>query len=326
MTFFYFFVTAGRMPTKLRQLLSHGPVAMTASGLFFAAMGAMIKSLGNAIPLFQITFFRAMVSALLLGLVMWRRGIPLRGENQGLLVIRSIVGFIAMTLNFYALARINLGDAAVLNQSSPVFVLLFSWCFLGERFYRSLLGMTALSFLGIVLILRPSGEVFNLAGLAGIGGALFAAAAYVSIRRLHRTDSFWTMAFYFMAASAILSFPPMLAAWKNPDPRQWALLIGSGLFGTLGQLLMTLAYKNEEASWVAPFSYAGVLFSFVLGIAFFGEHPDLWTLLGAVLTIGGGIALVVLKNRLRPPLAPELPAPDGEVLDAVEDRPGASPA
>lgn len=309
------------MPSKIRHWLHHGPIAMTASGLFFATMGAMVKSLGGAIPLFQITFFRAMVSALLLGLVMLRRGIPLRGQNQYLLLIRSVVGFLAMVLNFFALARINLGDAAVLNQSSPVFVMIFSWCFLGERFYRSLLALTVLSFLGIILIVRPSGEVFNLAGLAGIGGALFAAAAYVSIRRLHRTDSFWTMAFYFMAVAAILSFPPMLATWKTPQPREWALLIGSGVFGTLGQLLMTLAYKNEEASWVAPFSYAGVLFSFVLGIIFFSESPDLFTLLGASLTIGGGIALVVLKNRLKPPTAPELPVPDGEVLDSVDSSP-----
>lgn len=299
---------------------------MVISGLFFAGMGASVKALGHGIPLFQVTFFRALVSAALLGVVILHRGLPLRGKNQALLMIRSLVGFVAMTLNFFALARISLGDAAVLNQSSPVFVMVLSWFFLNERFYRSLLVLTFVSFLGIVLILRPSGDVFNLAGLAGLGGAVFAAGAYVSIRQLHRTDSFWTMTFYFMSTSAILSLPPMLATWTTPSILQWGLLLGSGLFGTLGQLLMTLAYKNEEASWVAPFSYAGVLFSFGLGLVFFQEHPDLFTLLGAGLTIGGGIALVILKNRFRPPLIPELPVPDGEVLDSVDPEEDGAPA
>ncbi|MFO1464536.1 MAG: DMT family transporter [bacterium] len=303
------------MPRSLRNLLQHGPVAMVASGLFFAVMGAMVKSLGREIPLFQVTFFRAAVSASLLGTVMWRRGMSLRGKNQRLLLIRALSGFTAMALNFYALARINLGDAAILNQSSPVFVMAFSWFFLGEKFYRSLLWLTLLSFLGITLILRPTGQVFNLAGLAGLGGALFAAGAYVAIRQLHQTDSFWTMAFYFMVVAALLSLPPMLVTWRTPTARQWTMLIGSGVFGTLGQLLMTLAYKNEEASWVAPFSYAGVLFSFTLGVVFFGERPDALTLLGAVLAIGGGVSLVALKNRVRKAELPELPAPDGEILE-----------
>ncbi|MCE9623873.1 MAG: DMT family transporter [Deltaproteobacteria bacterium] len=305
------------MPSKIRQLLDQGPIAMLASALFFALMGAMVKSLGQDIPLFQVTFFRAMVSALLLGCVMWRRGIPLKGKNQKLLLIRALSGFTAMALNFYALARMGLGDASVLNQSSPVFVLLFSWIFLGERFYRSLLFLTLVSFLGIVLILRPTGHVFNMAGLAGVGGAVFAAAAYVAIRQLHQTDSFWTMAFYFMALAALLSFPLMLLTWKTPNLTQLSLLLGSGVFGTLGQLLMTLAYKNEEASWVAPFSYAGALFSFCLGMYFFQETPDLHTLAGAGLTIGGGILLMVLRRRIQPPLARELPVPDGEVLEGL---------
>jgi len=302
------------MPDKLRQILQRGPVAMAASGLFFAVMGAMVKSLGEEIPLFQVTFFRAAVSAALLGFVMTKRGIPIRGKNQKLLVVRALSGFTAMALNFFALARISLGDASILNQSSPVFVMIFSWIFLDEKFYRSLLFLTLLSFLGISLILRPTGQVFNLAGLAGIGGAVFAAGAYVAIRQLHRTDSFWTMAFYFMVVAALLSLPPMLWTWRNPSPWQWLMLVGSGVFGTLGQLLMTLAYKNEEASWVAPFSYAGVLFSFVLGMACFSEHPDALTLLGSALSLGSGMALVVLKNRVRPS-SPEYPAPDGEVFD-----------
>lgn len=225
------------------------------------------------------------------------RGIPLKGKNQGLLLIRALAGFAAMTLNFYALAQIPLGDAALLNQSSPIFVVLLSWFFLDERLSGRLVVLVLLSFLGILLVLRPSGNVFNLAGLAGLLGSIFAAGAYVAIRQLHQTDSFWTMAFYFMVAAALLSLPPMLHTWVMPNSGQLLLLIGIGLFGSLGQLFMTYAYKNDSASWVAPFSYAGVLFSFILGMAFFGDSLDWAGGLGALLTILGGIALLFIKSR-----------------------------
>jgi drug/metabolite transporter (DMT)-like permease len=292
---------------KIKQFLGHGPMAMISAGLFFAGMSAMVKAVSLHIPIFQVTFFRASVSAVIIGVAMVLRGITVKGENQKLLVIRALSGFIAMSLNFYALSKINLGDASLLNQSSPVFVMLFSWIFLGEKFYRSLLGLTLLTFVGITLVLRPTGNVFNLGGGAGLMSAIFAAAAYVSIRRLHQTDSFWTMAFYFMATSAVLSLPPMLLTWKNPSAREWLMLICCGIFGTLGQLLMTYAYKHEEASWVAPFAYAGVLFSFVLGVIFFSEVPDLYTLVGGILTIASGIALLHLKRVIRVPYSAIIP-------------------
>ena len=274
-----------------------GPLSMLLSALYFAVMGAFIKALGHDIPLFEITFFRAGVSALILGAVMLGRGIPLKGKNQGLLLIRALSGFAAMTLNFYALAQIPLGDAALLNQSSPIFVVLLSWFFLDEKLSGLLVLVVLLSFFGILLVLRPSGNVFNVAGLAGLGGAIFAAGAYVAIRQLHQTDSFWTMAFYFMVVAALLSLPPMLRTWVTPNFKQFLLLIGSGLFGSLGQLFMTYAYKNDSASWVAPFSYAGVLFSFAFGIYFFGDSLDFTGAAGAFLTILGGIALLFFKSR-----------------------------
>lgn len=297
---------------KLKKVLGHGPLAMSCAGLFFAGMAAMVKQVGQTIPLFEVTFFRAAVSALIIGLAMRAQGASLVGKNQRLLIVRALSGFAAMSLNFYALAHIGLGDASLLNQTSPVFVMAFSWCFLGEKLHRHLLALTLLSFVGITLILRPTGEVFNLPGGAALLSAVFAAGAYVSIRRLHQTESFWTMAFYFMAAAALLSVVPMLFTWKTPSMTQLLLLIGSGAFGTVGQLLMTYAYKHEEASWVAPFSYMGVVFSFILGIICFDEHPDRFTLLGGALTIAAGIATLRLRRGVRLPFSAVIPPPPEE--------------
>lgn len=276
---------------------------MIAAGLAFSIMAAFVKAAGERLPVFQITFFRGAVSAVIILTVMLRKKIPIRGENQKILLVRSLSGFTAMCLNFYALSKIDLGDASLLHQTTPFFVILFSALFLGEAFYRRLLFMTLLCFVGIGVILRPTGDLFNYGGLAALASSVFAATAYVSIRHLHKTDSFWTMSFYFMAGAALLSIPPMLAHWVNPTPREWLYLIGTGLAGTLGQLWVTYSYKYEAASFVAPFAYAGVLFSFLWGMLFFDEVPGALTLVGASLTVGGAIGILWIKKGLRPALS-----------------------
>ncbi len=286
---------------------THGPLAMIAAGLFFSMMAVLVKKLSQTLPIFEVIFFRSAVSALIIFFAMVRFGIRIRGSNQKVLLIRSFSGFTAMCLNFFSISQIQLGDASVLQQSTPFFVILFSWVFLGESLHRSLLGLTLVCFTGIALVLRPSGELFNLGGMASLVGAIFAAGAYVSVRHLHKTDTFWSMAFYFMATAAFLSLPPLLVTWKTPNWEEGLMLLGTGIFGTLGQLLMTYAYKQDEASWVAPFAYAGVLFSFLWGALFFRETPGVFTLLGALLTVGGGIGILRLKKNSGLPIPPALP-------------------
>jgi len=300
------------MVQRLKHLIGPGPFAMLLAGLFFACMAVMVKKVSGSIPVFEITFFRAAVSALIIGIGIFKKGISLKGSNQKILMVRALSGFTAMCLNFYAIGMIKLGDAALLHQTTPVFVMILSWIFLSEKFYPSLLSLIFITFMGVALVLRPSGEVFNLGGGAALLSAVFASGAYVAIRHLHQTESHWTMAFYFMFAAAVLSLVPMLLTWKTPTLSEAAMLVMSGIFGTLGQLFMTYAYKHEEASWVAPFSYAGVLFAIVFGIVFFEEVPDGWTLFGAMLIVLGGVFLVRLKNSVRLPIPETNPAPSSE--------------
>lgn len=316
------------LASKMKEIYQKnlGPLTMVGAVLSFSGMAVLVKGAAQNIPVFQITFFRAAVSAVIILLAMWKQGIPFRGENQKVLALRSLSGFTAMTLNFYALSQIDLGDAAVLHQTSPFFVILMSVLLLGEKFYRALLPLTLLCFTGIIIILRPSGDLFNLGGMSALSSAIFAAGAYVSIRHLHKTDSFWTMAFYFMATSALLSFLPMLSTWVWPNMTQWMMLLGSGLLGTLGQLGMTYAYKHDEASFVAPLTYVGVLFSFLWGVLFFGEVPTLTTLIGAILVMAGGVGILLVKQNVKVPIPPALPdtAP-APVEDSITQGKGLPP-
>ncbi len=276
-------------------LLQNGIFCMILSSLFFAMMGGFVKFALQKIPVPEVVFFRSIVSAVILGYALWRRKESFLGNRPLLLLGRGLAGFTAINLNFYAVSHIPLGDAAILNQTSPLFVAFFSVVLLKETLSPRAFFFSMLSLAGVAFIVKPSLSGFHLPALAGLGSGIMAALAYVAIRQLHATDSFLTMAFYFAAVSATLSIPGLALGFEMPDLQYFMVLMGAGLAGTLGQLLMTYAYKNEEASIVSPFSYIAILFSFGIGIRFFGEIPDRYTLIGALLVIASCIGLMRVR-------------------------------
>jgi drug/metabolite transporter (DMT)-like permease len=281
----------------MKRLLENGIFCMLTASLFFAAMGTLAKFSLREVPLIEVVFFRSMVSASILGVILLFQKGSFLGNRPWLLLGRGLVGFAALMTNFYAVSKIPLGDAAILNSTSPVFVVFLSVLFLDEEISLRVILLSLFSLLGVGFILKPSLSYFNLPALLGLVSGFLAALAYVAIRQLHATDSFVTMAFYFTGISALFSAPLTLSHFVFPRPMVWAGLLGVGLTGTFGQLLMTYAYKHEDASVVSPFSYTAVIFSFFFGMFFFGELPDRYTVLGSAIVIASCVALSQIRNR-----------------------------
>src|SRR5262245_22013081 len=282
---------------SVKRLLENGIFCMLAASLFFATMGTLAKFSLREVPLIEVVFFRSMVSATILGIILLFQMGSFLGNRPWLLLGRGLVGFAALMTNFYSVSKIPLGDAAILNSTSPVFVVFLSALLLGEEISFKVIFLSLFSLLGVGFIVKPSLFYFNLPALAGLISGFLAALAYVAIRQLHATDSFVTMAFYFTGISALFSAPHTLSHFVFPRSVIWASLLGVGLTGTFGQLLMTYAYKHEEASVVSPFSYTAVIFSFLFGMLFFGELPDRYTLLGSAIVIASCFALSRIRNR-----------------------------
>ncbi len=292
------------MLQQFRRSLENGVFCMILASFFFAIMGASVKISLREVPVYEAVFFRSIISAVLVATFIGFRKKSFVGNKPLLLMGRGFAGFIALNLNFYAISKISLGDATLLNQTSPLFVALFSVWFLNEKFSAKALILSLISFVGIALIMKPTFSHFHFAALAGLLGGIVAALAYVAISQLHESDSFLTMAFYFTAISSILSTPLMIHHAVIPTSFALLCLILAGISGTFGQLFLTYAYKNEEASWVAPFSYIAVIFSFTLGILIFNEIPDFYSLLGSATVIVACILLLRLKKK---PLPSEVP-------------------
>lgn len=277
-------------------LKQNGIFWMLLAAFFFSWMGTAVKSISH-LPFMEIVFFRAFVSLVILTPWLFLNRIPRLGKKPGLLFVRSISGFTALCLSFYVLAHIPLGTAALLNQTSTFFVALLSGFFLKEKITPKLLIYICIAFVGAALLLKPGGDTPLFAGMLGVASGFFAAIAYVSIRQLHKTESFYTMVFNFSLVSSVAGLVFGYSSFVKPQAYEAVILIAVGLFGTVAQLCMTYAYKYTAASIVNPYSFAGVLFSFLWGILFWSEIPDGWAITGAVLMVVCGIGILRIQRQ-----------------------------
>ena len=192
-----------------------------------------------------------------------------------------------------------------IGYASPLLVVVFAAMFLGEEVRAFRLSAVALGLAGVLIVLSPRlggvegrdiGEAFG--AMAALMGAVFAALAQVFVRKMVATERTSAIVFWFTITSAGLSLITIPFGWVWPSPVEFALLVAVGLLGGLGQILLTSSYRFADASIVAPFDYASMIFALGIGYVFFGEVPTLIMLAGAALVIAAGVMIIWREHRL----------------------------
>ncbi len=215
------------------------------------------------------------------------------------LLSRSIAGGLSFVALFYNIATISLGNATAFSQSMPLYVVLLSFLFLGEKFHLGVVLSTIIGFCGILLICNPN---FNAMGLEnvifGISSALFMAVAFLNLRALKDYFSSWVPVFATGVAMSVITLivsvaqiPLFAESWAMPQGIDWLHIILLGLFGTLGQHYLTKAYMSAPAGIVAPIDYMRLVFSVILGVLLGDNLPNLATSFGIMLIILSGIGV-----------------------------------
>ena len=256
------------------------------SGLSFSLVAVMVRLAGD-IPIYEKVFFRSVVMLGAMGAVAIRsRENPFaRSPRLPLLVLRGVFGTTAMFLYFFAIERLTIADATVLNKLSPFFVAMFAVLFLREKLSKYIVPVLVVAFTGAALIIKPQ---FSLEALPAMGGLISAAAsgaAYTVVRLLRGDEPPYRIVFYFSLVSVAVSLPPMLVGFVPPVGAQWLYLVGGGVFATIGQIALTLGYHQAPATRVSIYVYAHILFAFLWGLLLWGEMPDALSIVGTVLII-----------------------------------------
>ena len=287
--------------------LRRGALLMLASGLLFATMGALIKNLSVTLPNEMLVFFRSLIGLFVLSPWLLRHGPRYFGTRRlGTHLLRALTGLAAMYCFFYALGRLPLAEAVLLNYSAPLFIPLAALLWVGEGFSRKLWWPIAIGFIGIGLILKPGLDLFAPVALVGLAAGILSALAMAGIRRLTSTEPAVRIVFYFSLTATLVSAVPLIWAWQTPGPELWLKLLAVGILASSAQILMTRAYAHAPAAQVGPFSYGIVVFAGLLGWMLWEELPDLLSLAGVLLVIAAGILTIRLGGRAAAPAA-ELP-------------------
>ena len=268
------------------------------AGFGFALMSLFVKLSGD-IPSMQKGFFRNIIAVFIssIPLIKHWKVINIPRNNTGWLVLisRSVFGTIGLVLNFYAISHISLADSSIIQKLSPFIIIILSYIFFKEEMTRFQVFAIIIAFIGITLIIKPSGNnIISMGALAALLGALCAGIAYTCVRYLgtHNISGEFII-FFFSSLSSLMLLPYLILDYRTMTYYQLSMLLLAGISATIGQYGVTFAYKFAAAKNISVFDYSQVLFSGIFGYMFFGEFPDFQSLIGYVIVISVGIVLVL---------------------------------
>lgn len=297
-------IPEGRRPLR-------GVALKVGSVLVFITMAAMIKATRDHVPAGETVFFRSFfaIPVIFIWLALRRElGAGVRTPNLLAHIWRGLVGTMAMLLGFASLGYLPLPEVTAIGYAAPLLTVVFAAMFLGEEVRAFRITAVVIGLVGVLIVLSPRLTVLTgdagpdtraaLGAMLVLGSAVFAALAQVFVRKLVNTEATATIVFYFSVTASLLSLVTIPFGWVWPTPSEAGLLVAAGLLGGVGQILLTSSYREADASLVAPFDYASMLFALLIGYFVFSEIPTLTMLAGAALVIVAGILIIWRERKL----------------------------
>lgn len=271
-----------------------GIVCILFAAFGFSMMTVFVRLAGD-VPTAEKAFFRNFVALLLVSVLLAMKRVPLkpRPGDWPLLAGRALFGTIGMLLNFYAVDRLVLADANMLNKLSPFFAILFSAWLLREKPNGVQLGAVGVAFLGSLCIMKPGfQDTPFLPALAGFFGGMGAGIAYTFVRKLGiQGEDSRRIVLLFSAFSCALCLPGIVFFHAPMSLGQLGFLMLAGLCGCVAQFAITRAYLYAPAKELSVYDYTQVIFATVWGYLLFDQVPDGLSVLGYLLVCGAGVGM-----------------------------------
>ena len=274
---------------------SYKRINLIFASFFFSLMTVCVKKIDNRIPIYELVFFRSLLSLFITSWIINKRNLDPWGDNKPLLVLRGIFGTIALVCIFYAVRNMPLNISTVIQYTYPIFISIFAGILINEKITKNLIIASITGWLGILIILNPSQlsslniELNNLTiGIAFLG-AISTSLAYITVKKLSSTEDVFVIIKYFPLISVITLSPIVLINWVTPNINDLIWIIGIGLFTQAGQTFLTLGIKKLQTSEAATINYLQVFFGSLWGILFFNELININFIMGSLLVLLGTI-------------------------------------
>ncbi len=288
----------------------HAILIKLVSVLLFAIMSALIRWLGDRIPLGQVVFFRSISAIAPVVLIYaWRHELAAAVRTSRPLghVGRGLISVAGMFLNFAALARLPLMDATAISFAAPLVTVALAALLLSERVHVYRWSAVAVGFLGVIVMLWPYLSLSHVVGagsaastvgaLCAVGSCFTNAGSVIQTRRLTDSETTASIVFYFSLICALFGALTLPFVWKSPSGPELLALVSIGVLGGLSHIMLTESYRYAPASVVAPFDYTSMFWAFLFGYWLFGEIPTVHVFIGAGIVAGSGLFVIWRERR-----------------------------
>ena len=285
------------LPTAdVRAVRRHAILYVLSASAVFTIGSAVVKALTTDFPVMEIVVFRSFIGLLMmLPIIIRQGGLSVLGTKRPLgHVMRTISGFLGTVTSVYGFGVLPLVTVTALGFAMPLFLTIVSVPLLGERVGPRRWTAVVVGLAGVMIMLRPwhidAGSMPLGAVAIVLAGVFTWSLSMINIRQMGDAgERNVTIVAWYSLGTGTLALLGCIGNWVTPDARQLATLISAGLMSGLGQLLMTEGYRAAETTLVAPFEYGAIIYATALGIAIWGEWPDMWSLAGISILIASGL-------------------------------------
>ena len=247
------------------------------SGLAFSLMSVCVKAIGDRIPISELVFARATISIIITRFFLYRKKINPWGYQKRLLIIRGLLGTIALFCIFKALTVLPIATATVIQYIYPTFTVICAYIILKEFILVRIVYSIIIGWIGIVLVSQPELTLSSnapetlLAISIAILGALMTSLAYICVRKLSSKEHPLVIIYYFPLVSIPLSIPFIINDFVLPIGTDWYWILGIGIFTQIGQLCITEGLRLLPAGQATSLNYSQVIFASIWGVLIFKE-------------------------------------------------------
>lgn len=272
---------------------------MIGGGACYVAAAAIARHLSSRYGAFELAFFRAIVAILFVAPMFWRSGIRALATRQlPLHSLRTVFTYGGLVFWFLSVGLIPISDYTALLFTQPLFTIAGAVLFLGERASWRTWAATATGLCGALIILRPGFAEISLGMIFAVCAGLSYAGVNNCVRVLARRDRSLVIVAWVNMLMLPLSFVPAVLQWVPPVMSDLPLIIGIGVFSTMGQYSLTRAVGMADARIVQPFDFFRLPVAAIFGFIVFGEVSGLWTWVGAAIIFAAGYYVLMTETRL----------------------------
>ena len=287
-----------------------GIVMMLAGIAGFAVMDATIKWLTADYPVPQVVALRSWFGLpILIMLALREGGLPALKTQRPMVHIGRYLLVLLLSLSFFwVLSMMKLVDAIAIAFAAPIIITALSVPLLKEAVGPRRWVAIAIGFCGVLIMLRPGMGVFQWASIAALGSAVVYALLMITTRAFKSTESTASLMLYPQLGMSLTGIVMVNYFWVTPTPLDLLLFALAGFFGSIGVMCLTHAFRMAPAAAIAPFEYTALVWATLLGYLVWGELPDKFTLVGALVVIASGLYIIYRETRKSGRVSPKLPS------------------